>query len=150
MVIQCAWGEFNTDERYPERLDGGRFILFPKPKTNLDKCKRWIKACGRPHKQLNIEQINKHKAVCSKHFVGENGPTASYPDPIQADGSTSTQARSMPKTRETTPWLKRRKGKTPLDENTMMGVTYGYAFTISRIASTAVNCRNVGKKPSAS
>ncbi|XP_021347575.1 uncharacterized protein LOC110446645 [Mizuhopecten yessoensis] len=23
------------------------------------------------------------------HFVGENGPTASYPDPIQADGSTS-------------------------------------------------------------
>ena len=65
MVLRCAWGTCNADERYPERLNGGRFILFPKPKTELEKCKRWIKNCGRPHEQLNLERVNKHKAVCS-------------------------------------------------------------------------------------
>ncbi|XP_033731763.1 uncharacterized protein LOC117321455 [Pecten maximus] len=100
------------------RLDGERFILFPKPKTNLDKCMRWIKACGRPHEQLNVDRINKHKAVCSKHFVGGNGPTAMYPDPIQADGSSSTPARHRPRIRETTAWLNKRKRKIPLEENT--------------------------------
>lgn len=67
MVLRCAWGTCNVDERYPERLRNGvRLILFPKPKTNLEKCLRWIKACGRPHDQLNVQRINKHKAVCSK------------------------------------------------------------------------------------
>ncbi|KAK2552032.1 hypothetical protein P5673_027054 [Acropora cervicornis] len=65
MVLRCAWGTCNADERYPKRLNGGRFILFPKPKTELEKCKRWIKNCGRPHGQLNLERVNKHKAVCS-------------------------------------------------------------------------------------
>ncbi|XP_061197531.1 uncharacterized protein LOC133205694 [Saccostrea echinata] len=88
MVLRCAWGTCNVDERYPERLENGvKLILFPKPKTNLEKCLRWIKACGRPHDQLNVQRINKHKAVCSKHFVGGNGPTVQFPDPIPADGS---------------------------------------------------------------
>ena len=29
-------------------------------------CLRWIKACGRPHEQLNVSRLNKHKAICSK------------------------------------------------------------------------------------
>ncbi|XP_062584151.1 uncharacterized protein LOC134279217 [Saccostrea cucullata] len=88
MVLRCAWGTCNVDERYPERLKNGvKLILFPKPKTNLEKCLRWIKACGRPHDQLNVQRINKHKAVCSKHFVGGDGPTEQFPDPIPADGS---------------------------------------------------------------
>eukprot|EP00105_Crassostrea_gigas_P042586 XP_019926734.1 PREDICTED: uncharacterized protein LOC109619913 [Crassostrea gigas] len=88
MVLRCAWGTCNVAERYPERLQNGvKLILFPKPKTNLQKCIRSIKACGRPHEQLNIQRINKHKAVCSKHFVGGNGPTVEFPDPLQADGS---------------------------------------------------------------
>lgn len=67
MVLRCAWGTCNVDERYPERLANGvRLVLFPKPKTNLEKCLRWIKACNRPHDQLNVQRINKHKAVCSK------------------------------------------------------------------------------------
>ena len=70
MVLRCAWGTCNADERYPERLEGGCFIRFPTPKRDLEKVKRWIKACGRPHEQLNIARINQHKAVCSKviHF----------------------------------------------------------------------------------
>ncbi|KAK3085034.1 hypothetical protein FSP39_023160 [Pinctada imbricata] len=100
MVLRCAWGTCNGDERYPERQGpDGRLILFPKPKTEPEKCLRWIKACGRPHEQLNINKINKHKAVCSKHFVGGKGPTELFPDPIQADGSTIKPSRPKPKRR---------------------------------------------------
>ncbi|XP_061680040.1 DNA-binding protein RFX2 isoform X4 [Syngnathoides biaculeatus] len=99
MVLRCAWGTCNSDERYPARLQGVRLILFPKPKTQLTKCLRWIKACGRPHAQLNVHNINKHKAVCSKHFVGENGPTDQYPDPIQADGTPCKPTRPLPRKR---------------------------------------------------
>ncbi|KAK3103012.1 hypothetical protein FSP39_015758 [Pinctada imbricata] len=98
MVLRCAWGTCNGDERYPERQGpDGRLILFPKPKTEPEKCLRWIKACGRPHEQLNINKKNKHKAVCSKHFVGGKGPTELFPDPIQADGSTIKPSRQKPK-----------------------------------------------------
>ncbi|CAH3139741.1 unnamed protein product [Pocillopora meandrina] len=96
MVLRCAWGTCNADERYPERLNGGRFILFPKPKTELEKCKRWIKNCGRPHEQLNLERVNKHKAVCSSHFVGGNGPTEKWLDPVPADGIPPVPARKLP------------------------------------------------------
>ncbi|KAL3861755.1 hypothetical protein ACJMK2_007778 [Sinanodonta woodiana] len=96
MVLRCAWGTCNADERYPERLEGGCFIRFPTPKRDLEKVKRWIKACGRPHKQLNIARINQHKAVCSKHFVGVNGPSENYPDPIQADGLRTMPVRKLP------------------------------------------------------
>lgn len=87
--------------------------MFPKPKTNLDKCMRWIKACGRPHEQLNVDRINKHKAVCSKHFVGGNGPTTMYPDPIQADGS-----RHRSRIREKNSLLNNRKRKLRLEDST--------------------------------
>ncbi|KAK3107302.1 hypothetical protein FSP39_011470 [Pinctada imbricata] len=116
MVLRCAWGTCNGDERYPERQGpDGRFILFPKPKTEPEKCLRWIKACGRPHEQLNINKINKHKAVYSKHFVGGKGPTELFPDPIQADGSTIKPSRPKPKRRCESPTTetvsKRRKFK---------------------------------------
>ena len=69
MVKRCQWGTCNSDTRYPERLEGGiTFIPFPKPKRNFEKCKRWIKACGRPHDQLNETLIdgNYHMFVCTK------------------------------------------------------------------------------------
>lgn len=127
MVLRCAWGTCNNDERYPYRMNGARFILYPKPKTNLEKCLRWIKSCGRPHCHLNVHNINKHKAVCStvntliyeyftkllqhffssenffllnQHFVGGCGPTSEFPDPIPADGSVPTKQRKSPKRRQ--------------------------------------------------
>ena len=67
MVKRCAWGTCNSDSRYPERLEGGVvFIPFPKPKSNSEKCRLWIKLCGRPQTQLNTSKIDKHSFVCSK------------------------------------------------------------------------------------
>ncbi|XP_042566525.1 zinc finger MYM-type protein 4 isoform X3 [Clupea harengus] len=83
MVKRCAYGTCKSDTRYPERLEGGVvFIAFPKPKTQEERCRLWIKQCG-PQSQLNISKINKHTYVCSKHFV--NGqPTPEYPNPVLA------------------------------------------------------------------
>ncbi|KAK0154105.1 hypothetical protein N1851_003822 [Merluccius polli] len=82
MPKHCAYGLCNTDSRYPKTLEGGvEFLPFPKPKTKLDKCREWIKQCGRPHSQLNVSKITKN--TCSKHFV--NGrPTSEFPNPIAA------------------------------------------------------------------
>ncbi|XP_074542304.1 uncharacterized protein LOC141802609 [Halichoeres trimaculatus] len=49
---------------------GGRcwiFFTFPKPKTQKERCRVWIKQCGRPHDQLNPSKIN--KKICL--FGGE-------------------------------------------------------------------------------
>jgi len=53
------------DCRYPERMGAVKFHGFPNAKKELDKCLRWMKACGRPHDQLNITRLNHNKAVCS-------------------------------------------------------------------------------------
>ena len=82
----CCYGTCNSDSRYRDRpgMEGVFFINFPKPKTQLDKCMRWIKCCGRPHSQFNINRIKKMTFICSKHFVGGKGPTELHPDPIPA------------------------------------------------------------------
>ncbi|XP_056001623.1 uncharacterized protein LOC125656555 [Ostrea edulis] len=71
MVKICEWGTCNSDTRYSERVENIRFVPFPKPKSNFDKCLRWVKACGRPHTQLNPQKVTRHTYVCSKHFVGD-------------------------------------------------------------------------------
>ncbi|KAJ8309025.1 hypothetical protein KUTeg_013899 [Tegillarca granosa] len=87
MVKTCSWGTCNSDTRHPDRIQNVAFIPFPKPKTNWEKCLRWVKACGRPHSQLNPANIDRHKFVCTKHFVSKDGPTEEFPDPLPADGS---------------------------------------------------------------
>ncbi|XP_061186814.1 uncharacterized protein LOC133194932 [Saccostrea echinata] len=63
-------------------MDGVKFIPFPKPKTQLEKCQRWVRLCGRKH--FTVESIRKETYICSKHFVGGNGPSDSHPDPLPA------------------------------------------------------------------
>ncbi|KAK7460716.1 hypothetical protein BaRGS_00035463, partial [Batillaria attramentaria] len=62
----CCYGECKSDSRYPERFPGVKFFPIPKPLNRLEETKEWIKACGRPHDQLNPERITKHHYVCSK------------------------------------------------------------------------------------
>ena len=61
----CCYGQCKADSRYPDRHPDV-FFPFPKPFSKLDICKEWIKACGRPHEQLNPDKITKHYYVCSK------------------------------------------------------------------------------------
>ena len=96
MTKTCAYGTCNSDQHYAgkrEDMNEVRFIPFPKPKTKLDKCLRWIKSCGRQN--FRPEQITKHTYVCTKHFVGGNGPTEEYPDPIP-EGATDLEKKSLP------------------------------------------------------
>eukprot|EP00057_Strongylocentrotus_purpuratus_P016935 XP_011671409.1 PREDICTED: uncharacterized protein LOC105441715 [Strongylocentrotus purpuratus] len=88
MGKHCGFGTCNSDSRYAKRpdMEGVFFLAFPKPKTKLDKCKIWLKACGR--KDFGVDNVTKHTYVCSKHFVGGKGPTAEHPNPLPA---TATQ-----------------------------------------------------------
>ena len=62
----CCYGQCRSDERYPDKYAGVTIFPFPKPKRRLEDCKAWIKACGRPHDQLNPSVITKNYNVCSK------------------------------------------------------------------------------------
>ena len=78
MVKICCYGTCRSDTRYPDPLFEVNFYPFPKPKSNFDKCLRWIKACGRPHSDLNVKKINKDTYVCSKVgfvFIAKANPS---------------------------------------------------------------------------
>ncbi|XP_062583880.1 uncharacterized protein LOC134245632 isoform X2 [Saccostrea cucullata] len=86
MVKHCSFGTCKSDSRYQDKLMGAKFIPFPKPKSDLQKCLRWISLCRRPHDQLNVDKITKHTTtyICSKHFISIDGPSDDYPDPCDA------------------------------------------------------------------
>ena len=63
---------------------GVSFMPFPKPKTNFERCKVYIKACGT--KNFTINNITESTYVCSKNF--RNGqPSELYPDPYPSQSS---------------------------------------------------------------
>ena len=82
----CCYGTCNSDSRYHDRprMEGVFFIPFPKPITKKEKCERWIRACGRAPDDFDTGKINRSTYICSKHFVGEKGPTETHPDPVPA------------------------------------------------------------------
>ena len=82
----CCYGTCNSDSRYRQResMDNVFFIPFPKPITQKAKCEKWIKACGRTADDFNVDKIKRYTYICSKHFIGGNGPTSEHPDPIPA------------------------------------------------------------------
>ncbi|XP_066919410.1 uncharacterized protein [Clytia hemisphaerica] len=119
----CCWGICKHDSRYPDRLPPGTFFIsFPKvgklkdsqtewqkgkERGKTEKAKRWIHACGR--KGFTISNITKSTYICSKHFIGGNGPTEENPDPIKATLSEAevekklSGKRKAPKQREPLP-----------------------------------------------
>ncbi|XP_046542771.1 uncharacterized protein LOC124253100 [Haliotis rubra] len=80
----CAYGICRSDNRYGERpeMAGVHFILFPKFHKEPEKCARWVRACSRDG--FTTDKVNKYTYLCSKHFVGGNGPSFEHPDPIPA------------------------------------------------------------------
>ena len=103
MVRHCSYGTCKSDSRKQnsDSMKDVFFIRFPKPykkrlrwkydkkqeKKQNELCKRWINACGRPFSGPNsftMKDISRETNICSKHFVGENGPSEEHPDPIIA------------------------------------------------------------------
>ena len=73
-------------------MEGVFFIPFYSA-TRRETCLKWIKACGRPEEDFNINKIARSTYICSKHFVGGKGPTVENPDPIPALLHTDEQVR---------------------------------------------------------
>lgn len=60
-----------------------RYFPFPRPKKDIDKCKRWVSACGRYDNLLEISKLNRYTHyLCSDHFPSSHGPTVEHPDPL--------------------------------------------------------------------
>ena len=108
MVVKCCvYPGCGSDNRKLSCI-GVRFLPFPKPKTQLETCQRWIKMLAKPQKEFNIHKINQYTYICSKHFVGGDGPTQEYPDPIPAQshgsiGAKPRKARKPPRDRSLLP-----------------------------------------------
>ncbi len=83
-TMHCCYGVCKSDSRYAHRehMKNVFFIRFPKPKTDIEKCKRWAIKCGR--EGFTSEKVTKDTYICSLHFVGGAGPTEEFPDPIPA------------------------------------------------------------------
>ncbi|GFN76782.1 hypothetical protein PoB_000328800 [Plakobranchus ocellatus] len=54
---RCAWGTCNSDSRYSgeDYMDGVTFRPLPKPKTQLEKCREWIRLCNCPYTDLSVD-----------------------------------------------------------------------------------------------
>ncbi|XP_057187997.1 uncharacterized protein LOC130553195 isoform X2 [Triplophysa rosa] len=99
MVKRCSYGTCNSDSRYPERLGKILFHPFPKPATNLEKCMKWIRLCGRPHHQLSLDKLKIHSTAKHIYHFVDGRPTPHHPDPLPALTYDVTPARRPHKLR---------------------------------------------------
>lgn len=81
VVKHCAWGDCRSDNRYSfkENMQGVDFVKFPSKHTDVDRCKKWVKACGRAN--FTLDKVTRDTYICTKHFYSGNG-TFKYPDPV--------------------------------------------------------------------
>ena len=89
----CCWGECKSDSRFPhllhpalkKRLQEGKpiFLPFPKKSQGLERCLRWVNACGRG-KDFTVDKVTKYTYICYLHWPGEAGPTKEFDVPLKA------------------------------------------------------------------
>ena len=74
-VLHCAWGTCTNDDRrkHKEHMQGVEFFTFPRPviedschPQTIFACNEWIKMCGRPHAEFNInislwDKVKRHE-----------------------------------------------------------------------------------------
>jgi len=108
-MTHCCWGLCNSDSQYGpaskrprDDMVGVKFIPFPQPQKQLEKCLKWIKLCGNA-KITKPSDITRNHYVCSKHFIGGAGPTEEHPDPVSAVGGEIETAHSIAKHRKRPP-----------------------------------------------
>ena len=76
-VKHCAWGTCTSDSREKEKehMRNVKFYSFHKPDLQNDfcektiRCRNWIKACGRPHSQLNLQKIEQDYKKYRYYYV---------------------------------------------------------------------------------
>ena len=58
----CCYGTCNSNSRYADRPDMQEvfFINFTKPKSQREKCNKWIRRSGRPKEQFNVDRVQKN------------------------------------------------------------------------------------------
>jgi len=59
------------------------FLPFPKKSQGLERCLRWVNACGRG-KAFTVDHVTKHTYICCLHWPGEAGPTVEFDVPLKA------------------------------------------------------------------
>ena len=85
----CACGTCIDNSQYPQSWkrnsngDPVKFFHFPGAVRRNKRRQRWITACHRGDSFVGA----KDSYICSIHFVGGNGSTNKYPDPISAVAS---------------------------------------------------------------
>lgn len=84
MGIKCCYGTCTSRIRSlkckVKGAEGIFFVKFPSKKGDSERCKKWVLACGRMN--FTVESLDKSSYICSRHFLGFNGPTEENPDPI--------------------------------------------------------------------
>ncbi|GFN99271.1 extensin-1-like [Plakobranchus ocellatus] len=70
---RCAWGTCNSVSRYSSEdyMTGVTFRPFPKPKTQLEKCREWIRLYNSPHTDLSVDKIGGRTNGASVDKVGQ-------------------------------------------------------------------------------
>ena len=86
---RCPYGTCRNDFQYPQSWKRNsddhsfKFFRFPGAVRQNERRQRWITACHCGDSFV----CTKDSYICSVHFVGGNGPTKQYPDPISAVAS---------------------------------------------------------------
>jgi hypothetical protein len=70
----CSYGTCNSDSRYSDREHVKGVFLDPVSQTKAKLGKILF----------TVEKVTRWTYICSKHFVGGQGPTEQHPDPIPA------------------------------------------------------------------
>lgn len=73
VVKHCACGDCRSDNRYSfkENMQGVDFVKFSSKHTDVDRCKKWFKACGRAN--FTLDKVTRDTYICTKHFYSGNG-----------------------------------------------------------------------------
>ena len=68
-----------------KRLQEGKpiFLPFPKKSHGLERCLRWVNACGRG-KDFTVDKVTKDTYICYLHWPGEAGPTREFDVSLKA------------------------------------------------------------------
>lgn len=124
-------------------MRGVQFFSFVKPKQDLEKCKRWTAACGRPN--FSPANVTKHTYICSRHFVGGAGPSADHPDPTPATFTPEQFATFSKRRKRSKNWTappKPRRARHLTEETVCDQDRYGFVPTGEGLTSKAVGRNN--------